>query len=71
MHAYFEFDFGYSYGIHTFCRFNALWGQLFKAGLHDSRFAKQVQKAVPSHLAFIRSICNGVSHAGARNYMCI
>lgn len=23
-------------------RFNVPWGQMFKAGIHDSRFAKQV-----------------------------
>jgi hypothetical protein len=26
-------------------KFNAPWGQLFKAGLHDSRFGKQVRCA--------------------------
>lgn len=25
------------------CRFNVPWGQMFKAGIHDSRFAKQVR----------------------------
>ncbi|RYH29487.1 hypothetical protein EON65_08325 [archaeon] len=41
------------------CRFNKYWGQLFKAGHQDSRFAKQVMDYAclytsrASNLAFI------------------
>ena len=43
------------------CRFNALWGQMFKVGIHDSRFAKQVHypciylASYLSHRVFVRA----------------